>query len=627
MDSPEPAGFPVEVANPVDLPPLASISRRNSAILGCLALALLVYLLGSFACAMNTAFYVLHAPFFDSCAYDNLLARIITTTRHEGILKAAAIGNSTNYLPWLETAVLTKLFPRVMTVTRTTGVWLQMTWVLPMLLSLFIYFHVIRKLDALMSFAITVTFVCLPVLFTANGGFSDFRMDLALYLFFSLTAVWFLATYDTDQLYPWVLLGISAGLTGLVRATSPVYLVVSLGPPLLVRLILSNDRKRLLIRAAVAAVIAGLVCGWFFILNFQNLRYYYVDWNIDAHTGMSLAQASQHYFFVKDMHLGKPILWFAGTFGAIIFVTQGMGVLERRLRRPLVLLADINWSALWIGVAPVSMLILQRAGLNPFVSMPSCFGILMFLLMFDARPSPAPRPAWLGAGMTVAVLIFLARSALSGVPVHAAQPVGSMEGDMPSHRQVINTVMADAAAKNKTHITFAGSTLMALHSTGVQNVLIFEYGFKPAGGVLVRKPIEFEFDNHFQPAAAVELRDLAPDAETVQIDKSQPPEAIAAAEAKNEAARRAVEEARISKLVDRANAGLDYIVFPDDRTVSFAETEVKRNYANVICRRLRDRVLAGGHWQPLGDPVHMSPNEVEQIYVNRHDAAPAATQP
>jgi len=619
MDSNEPAGFPTEVDPIADLPPLAEISRRNSTIVGWLALLLFAFLLGSFACTMNTTFYLRHAPFFDSCAYDNLMARIITTTRKEGILKAIAIGNTTNYLPWVETAVLTKLFPRLMTVTRTTGVWLQISWAVPMLLSLFIYFHVIRKLDGLISFACTILFVSLPVMYSANGGFSDFRMDLALYLFFSMTAVWFLATFDTDAWYPWILLGLCAGLTGLVRATSPVYLIVSLGPPLLVRLIVTKDRVPLLTKAAVAAVIAGAVCGWFFIVNFANLKYYYVDWNIDSHTNMTLAQASQHYEFVRVMHLGKPILWIAGTIGALIFLTQGFRRFEKRLRDPLTVLGDINWTALWIGAAPVCMLILQRAGLNPFVSMPTCFGVLMFLLMFDRRPSPAPRPAWLGMGMTAVVLIFLVRSALSGVAVHAAAPVGYLEGDMPSHRKVVDTMLLDAAAQKKTRLTFAGSTLMAFHSVGVQNVLIFEYGYKPYGGLLHRGESEVQFDQLFQPAAAVELRPLAPDAPKPKGTEPTPDELLAI---------QAVEEERINLLVTRANKELDYIVFPDEATLAVAEgSDARRNYANLITRRVRDRVLASGNWQPLGGPIRMSPNEVEQLYANRRAPVAPTTRP
>ncbi len=617
MSSNEKAGLTRDVVAVADLPPLVEISRRNSTIVGCLALIVLAFLIGSFACSMNATFYLRHAPFFDSCGYNNVMARTITTTRKEGLLKAIELSNLTNYLPWLETAVLTKLFPRLMTVARTTGVWLQISWAVPMLLSLFIYFHVVRKFDAIMAFACTIVFVSMPMMWSANGGFSDFRMDLGLYFFFSLTAIWFLATFDTDKWYPWILLGVSAGLTGLMRATSPVYLFVAIGPPLLVRIIVSKDRMRLLIRSLAAAAIAGLVCGWFFIVTFENLRFYYMDWNIDSHTDTTLKQSLQHYKYVQN-HLGKPILWLCLAFGLVIFFTQGTWRLIGRLRSPLRLLGDVNWTALWIGIAPVTMLILQRAGPNPFVSMPACFGVLMFILLFDSRPSPARRPAWLGMGMAALATIFLVRIALSGVPAHTAAPAGVLEGDMPSQRQVLMTVLLDAKAHQKKQFTFAGSTLMAFHSIGAQNVLTFDFGFKCYGSFHRRGDTVVLFDQTFQPAAAVELRLFADDPPKPK-GKEPTPEELREIEA--------VEEKRINALVARANANVDYMVFTDDETLTYAETSfARRNYANVISRRLRDRVLASGGWEPLGDPIRMAPKEMAQIYANRNHFAPS-TQP
>jgi hypothetical protein len=224
-------------------------------------------------------------------------------------------------------------------------------------------------------------------------------------------------------------------------------------------------------------------------------------------------------------------------------------------------------------------------------------------------------------GILGLVLAFLVRGALAGVLTHASDPVGPTETDMASYRKVIDTVLYDAGERNNTHVTFAGSTLIAFHSVGVQNVLIFEYGFRPYGGMLHRgKNSAVEFDQLFQPGAAVELRSLEPDAPKPKGAEPTPEELLAI---------KAVEEKRINKLVARANEELDYIVFPDDKTITFSETQfyARRNYSNLISRRVRDRVLASGTWEPLGGQIQISPNEVGQIYANRRGVPSPATQP
>ena len=113
-----------------------------------------------------------------------------------------------------------RYFPASSRLRATTAVWLQVSWIFPLLVSLYYYFHILRRFDAAAAFAATLPFVALPVLFAYDGGLSDFRMDLGLYLFFGLAGTWFLATYHTEHWYPWIFLGIAAGLAGLERATA-----------------------------------------------------------------------------------------------------------------------------------------------------------------------------------------------------------------------------------------------------------------------------------------------------------------------------------------------------------------------------------------------------------------------
>jgi hypothetical protein len=71
----------------------------------------------------------------------------------------------------------------------------------------------------------TIPAIAFAAVFRANGGISDFRMDLALYIFFSLVMCWYLASYETRSWLSWVRSGVAIALCCWNRATSPVYLV------------------------------------------------------------------------------------------------------------------------------------------------------------------------------------------------------------------------------------------------------------------------------------------------------------------------------------------------------------------------------------------------------------------
>jgi len=438
------------------------------------------------------------------------------------------------------------------------------------------------------AFAATLPFIAFPAVFDYNGGISDFRMDLSLYLFFGLTAVWYLATYETDRLYPWLLVGLAAGVACLARATAPVYLVVSLAPPLLVRLIVSPKRLRILAGAGAATLIMVLTCGWFFYRNGKYLYWYYVVWNTDANANLPIKEAARHYEFVWDA-LGPNIRTFCIAFGVIIFLTAGVRALGDRFRHPLrLLLKEINWTALYIGLAPVTMLVFRRAGLNPFVALPSCFGLMMFALTFDARRITRKRPEWLGWVLAAYSVIVLVSMGVNGLRRHVAEPV---EANMSSHRTIIDTMLGDADAHHVDRFTFAGTHLYYLHSASLSSVLMFDYGFELKDETLRRNNTTMIMDISFQPATRVDfIRATGNDDET-----------------------------KIKGMAKSANESIGYMIFPDEKTM--VEVEEKPNltvyFANVICRRLRDEVLATGKWELITGPVVVSPRETVLLYANR----------
>ena len=172
-------------------------------------------------------------------------------------------------------------------------------------------------------------------------------------------------------------------------------------------MILSPRSLRIFAGAIVAAIMAIAICGWFYYRNFSFLKFYYVDWNQDANAHLKFTDSLRHYVNVMQ-HLGWMTPAFCLLFGMATFFAVGPKLALRRLARPTRLLRDGHWAALYIGLAPVTMLVLRGAGLNPYVSMPACFGLLMFLLTPDTRIASDQRPAWLSvalAAISIAVLV------------------------------------------------------------------------------------------------------------------------------------------------------------------------------------------------------------------------------
>ncbi len=582
--------------------------RSRGAALGSLGLILLAYLIGTFAISMNREFYVHHSPFFDSCSYYNIMASTITTAREQGIYKALPVNAATMGLPWLQVAVLAKLNPEWVPITRGTAIWIQITWLIPMLLSLFFYFYALRKHDALVSFAMCIPFVCPAVLWTANGGFSDFRMDMGFYFFFATTGVWFLATLETEKWYPWILLGLAAGLASLERATAPVYLAFAFGLPMLVRFAISKRRLTLLLQSLVAAVIALAVCGWWYAINWHYIVFYYTVWNRDSMTSMPYSEAMKHFDYIP-VDLGHYVRTACWWIGGIMLVTVMPRALGLRLRKPLQLLKEVNWTALWLGYVPTLMLVAQKSGLNQYVGLPAMFGLIMFPLAMDIRPLPSRRSVWVGALFVAITLSLLVNTALRGLPIHTAVPVAPMEARMPAYKSVCDRLIADATAGGKKRVLFGGTQLMGLHSIGLGNVLIFDYGFVPNGSIFAGRGIEVQVDSRYQPAVPVEW-----------VDDSMPG---TDQKAKADWLVKHQDEV-IDKVAKEACERIDYIVIPNEASAQYAFEKVKHNYANLTAPALSKRILELGQFEPLGGPIEFSKEEVVTLYANRRIPA---TQP
>lgn len=547
-------------------------------------LALLAFCVGvqtAYATWLNWFLYREFSPFFDSMVYAISYADILSLSREGGILQGlhAALYEGTAPLPWIFTALLSPVLPY----SRFAGIWFQELWMLALAGSVYFYLTRCRATAPARALCFTLPFLAFRVVFAPNGGISDFRMDLLLYLLLANMAVWYLATYEWDSWKPWAASGVFLLLAILGRATAPAYAVVMFAPLLAARL-LAADRHgalRLLVRLLAAWLPAALLGCWPLLAKYRYLAAYYSSAGSDAAANLPLWKAMMHVAFA-GWHIGVPL--------TLVAVTALLaGLRERRALCPSrrALLRAMDWRPLWLGSAPVVLLVLLGAGPNIFVSMPAVFGWLLFALLPFRGPLPdTPRQGRLALLLAAACAL----NALYGIKLHAF-PAGAAPG-MKAVRAAIDRMQADAQARRTPGAAFATAHIADLQETTIRNVLVFEYGAAPRdgtytyGGVTFRAPEPGPFgESHASEwRAAVPGRD---DAERVQ------------------------------NLVRLALREVDYFFLPDEPSLAWIEENRPFNFINTKTREFKRLLLATGRWELLGDPLVVSPHETILLYRQR----------
>ncbi len=554
-------------------------SRRD--LWALLTLGAITVAQGFYAAKLNVDFYKQHAPFFDSCSYTNQLAIVASKTHSLGLLggiKDSLSGDEGRNvaLPFLEVNLLALITGP----TRVMGVWLQSVWMTALALSLYWYFARYRKMDRWLAILLALPFVSFGRVYDWNGGLPDFRMDLSLYIFVSMTAVWYLATYETESRLPWLLAGFSAMLACLARATSPVYLLLMIGPLWLVRLAMARGKWRALLVNTLWMCLPVLIsAGAFLAYNFKYLYFYYVTWNPDANLHLPWSESKLH-FKMAESHVGDVLLWCA-----VAAVTINI-VCIRKLPR-------LDWKPIWLAVIAPLFLAYRGAGLNPFVSMPAVFGLIMFACVPFEGIQPAARYLW--ARVSVGLILAggaIACAAAAGKPQMYS---GSNQTSMPGVRAMIDAVSKDARERGLLRVEFIAPELADYHSCAISNILTYEYGAVPGDGKALYVPGGLTY--HFPE----ELTFMAPDELfwKMKVPSDSPQERL-----KNIVAMMAAESP-------------SYLLLPDEKTLQWLEQTRGYYFINRQTRELKSRLLALNKWTSLGDPIQVDANERIEVYAPR----------
>jgi len=528
---------------------------------------LLVLAMGVFAGFLNQNLYQHQAPFFDSMSYHEQCFRAMHDAKEQGVATALIEnmqGTITVCLPQAM-AILASIFVEP---SRRVGIGIQVLFLLAFELTLLAFFRNQIGLGRAESLCGCLVFLAIGCFMLPIGGLSDFRMDLLLMLNLSTCSLLVvMALTKTNRrgaiaTWLWLTAGIAVAVTCLCRATAPVYLVAMLGPVILLTVVF--NRKKLLPHCGgilISGIVAACGCLWFYIVNFDHLRYYYVEWNTDANAGLSYLESLGHLRYVRKS-LGVPLL--------VFFLVGYLLVLSKRDQRARLLssLREFKFEIavlVWIGFAPIGILVAKRAGMNPFVSMPAVFGIVAVLvipLLAIARTN-FDRCSLIGG-----VAAVWGVSMLLGYTSHARVEFDSMKG----RQDVLEAVAGEGERKAR----FSVVTLGKFNTSSLMSTLLFDVDFQKRTPSRIRwNDVDFLPKRLFQIAAQTEWDSVYG----------------------------TTDQEKVESMFQLANRELDFVVIPTKETAAMLSLETSNRIINAQAEHFRKRFVESSSWSLVSEPI------------------------
>ncbi len=562
---------------------------------------------GVYAVSLNRMVYQHRQPIYDSMSYYTKLHRVMSTARYEGVPDAVGQtcqGANTVALPLLVAAML----GRVAEPDRAIGVWIQVGQLLLLSCLLVRYWRLVVGLRSADAVLLTMPVIGMACLYYDQGGLADFRMDLGLMLMYGATCLAYLVARHRRRAGDYWVLGVVAGLSLLCRATAPAYLLLALGPLALIDLGLRlfsspplrgrgqgegapglddipsgrggtwKHEVKLLGRSVLAASLVG---GWFYVLNYEYLHYYYVVWNTDANARLPWSSSIRHLEFALK-HIGLA----AGVWLVLAAVVIGRPPGDAPVGAAASGQSTLwDWRLVWIGLAPLAGLVMGGAGHNPFVSMPAALGIYLALV----RPLAVRLGHLLASKRRVALWVVtmacLGLAMYRGYTRHQPGPYRSMA----AHHAILQTLLADAQRRGESAVSYGALHMNQMDATSLQNVLLFDtpnchtqIARTIWEGVQLMPNLTF-----FRPAES-DWRDVSGNSD----------------------------EEKIATLIGEANDRLDYLVIPELESVDKISKTLPHFVGNRHLAALRERIVESKVWQPISEPHVVGPLETVRLWRN-----------
>ena len=540
---------------------------------------------------LNRVLYQVQSPFFDSLSYFEKLHRVMSLTRSEGMLAGFSEtlnGSNTVFLPFLISIPLAYFIEPC----REIGIGIQIVELFFVLWSADIYMRRVAKSNRESRLAVEVAFLGLGCLYYQNGGISDFRMDLSLMLFYATSSLWLLTAISDWRISSFFTFGVAMGIACLFRATAPVYFVIAFTPIVVITFVRSwTDRSRtmqLFLGLSLAGFSTLVISGWYYALNYSYLHHYYVVWNTDANANLPWLESLGH-LKLAVRGAGNPVIALAIIL-SIVLIGRRRLVKQPGRNSPRPSIANhfrgIDWRWGWIAIAPLAILIIRRAGLNPFVSMPTIAGAFFLIAFWHQELF---RTATLGQRRTAWALILLCvvGAGTRGWLKHSF----TKNGSMASHRLIIDLIAEDAAKSGLRQIRFGTLQTTELCTSSLWSTVLFDRPDTQHEQMQIRiNGIQFMPSRTFFHPAVSDWKSI----------------------------RGSNDEERRSELIRIAQKEDDYLVMPSRQTLPFITEEVSQPVINHHLAPLKDTLLASGNWVKISGEIEVMPGRTYEVYRRNH---------
>lgn len=548
-------------------------------LLGC------ILLFGCYAQWLNGIVYQNRVPFFDSMAYYDRLFDVMSIRQQEGLgpaVKNATVTNSTICWPYLMAIPLSYFSGP----SRAIGVWIEIFYLAVFIFSFAYFLDQYRRLNGKAILVSMVPIFLMSALHRYSAGISDLRFDLPMAFLYGSVACWFLVGCWRERVTDFVMVGILMGIACLSRGIAPVYLVVGFLPLVILRLIQIPGKKRFLLHIVIGIAVTILIAGWFYFLQHQYLYYYYFQWNTDANANVTFSRSMRHVLAAAKSIGPFVAVYFLSLYvisRSILSPTTCVGTdqikqFEKSTAKPTDAIdprteppAVFYW-LLWIGVAPLLLLIAKRSAVNPFVSLPASIGLMLFWINSQqSRIQLLSTQRTMRVGYTSCICLILVMS--YGYVEHRKS---TDPNAVASQQQIIHLMRDDAKADSKTSLAFANAVLTDICDASIRSSLQYEmHGKYVSRSQIECEGVTYQTSSLFMLPAQVEWDEIQ--GKTI--------------------------EEKISFLFQRAKNEIDYVICPTIESTPRIQTYFPASLTSDYSPEIIQQALAADFLKPISQPI------------------------
>jgi hypothetical protein len=442
----------------------------------------MIFALGviAFAYRMNLIYNQNNLTKGDSTFYFYSTGIVLQTAKSSGIANALSLAVSwlahNTILHYLVAAILSPVLP----VKTTVGVMLNSIWYLIMAASLYI-FVLDKTRSVFLSFLLSIPMLIAgPPLADPYQGLADLHVNLLGYTLGVTVMCFVLLSDDFRKPWPAVLGGVFFGLLLLGRVFSAALVGIAVAPILLrgVFWVPKPERAKALRSILFFGGAVLLISGWWFLPRLISLVMYPLKFALLNHPGRSVAVGSISSNAIIWLDVVRSFFFYTRAYYPLALVLLGIVGTEILSSRDIrLLMKRVNWLYIWMGVAPLLVLILIRSDYK-YYGWPALLGLYLSIVLPFKSTEQSIQP------LKTPVFPVLLFAALACATFGFATRMYSMHTDYSTSKKsatlVAEKILNDAkrANENKTEIKVGFSYYGSLTPATLANVLLFDIGCK-----------------------------------------------------------------------------------------------------------------------------------------------------